>query len=223
MVSLKFNFTRNFGKLNITAGVPIAEYRTEVSDQFLGLLTNVNIFSLTPNRDIQQMSSSLCSISGSGDYLSWEQMDWSRNGEFLEILHLGNDELCGDDSFFSLPLPTTLQWTEARFRCQLLGQGKFAEIRSGEELRSVVELSSPWCYYLWTPYTDQEQEGKFISVNDGELISESLPWNGAEEPSTQANYVAAYIRANRSHPTLFSVEKSQRNCAVCNISKVNLI
>ena len=223
MVTLNFNFTRNFGKLNITVGVPIAEYKTEVSAQFLGLLTNINIFTLTPHRDIQTMSSSLCSSSGSGDYLSWEQMEWNQNGEFLEILQLGNAELCGDDIFFSLPLPTTLQWTEARYRCHLLSQGKLAEIRSGEELRSVVELSNPWCYYLWTPYTDQQEEGTFISINDGELISQSLPWNAAEEPSSQANYVAAYIRANRSQPTLFSVEKSHQNCAVCNISKVKQI
>ena len=108
VVTLNFNFTRNFGKLNITVGVPIAEYKTEVSAQFLGLLTNINIFTLTPHRDIQTMSSSLCSSSGSGDYLSWEQMEWNQNGEFLEILQLGNAELCGDDIFFSLPLPTTL-------------------------------------------------------------------------------------------------------------------
>ena len=219
VATLKFNFTRNFGKLNITAGVPLAEYKTEVSDQFQGLLTNFNIFTLTPHRDIQEMSSSLCS-SGSGDYFSWEQMEWIKNGELLESLHIGNTELCGDDHFFSLPLPTTLQWMEARYLCHLLSQGQLAEIRSDEELRSVVELSNPWCYYLWTPYTDHEEEGKFLSVNDGELISQSLPWNAAEEPSTDANYVAAYIRANRSIPTLFSVEKSQQNCAVCNISKV---
>ena len=80
--------------------------------------------------------------------------------------------------------------------------------------------SNPVCYYLWTPYTDQEEEGKFLSINDGELISESLPWNAAEEPSSQANHVAVYIRANRSQPTLFSVDESHDNCAVCNISKV---
>ena len=77
------------------------------------------------------------------------------------------------------------------------------------------------CYYLWTPYTDQEEEGRFLSINDGELINESLPWNAAEEPSSQANHVAVYIRANRSQPTLFSVDESHDNCAVCNISKVN--
>ena len=80
--------------------------------------------------------------------------------------------------------------------------------------------SNPWCYYLWTPYTDHLEEGKFLSINDGELISESLPWNAAEEPSSQANHVAVYIRANRSQPTLFSVDESHDNCAVCNISKV---
>ena len=140
VVTRRFNFTRNFGKLNITVGVPIDEYKTEVSHQFLGLLTNVNIFTLTPQRDIQKMSASLCSNSGSGDYLSWEQMEWIKNGEFLETFQLGTAEVCGEDIFFSLPLPTTLQWTEARYRCHLLSQGKLAEIRSREELSSVVEL-----------------------------------------------------------------------------------
>ena len=140
VVTIKFNFTRNFGKLNITVGVPIDEYKTEVSDQFLGLLTNLNIFTLASPRDIQKMSSSLCSTSESGDYLSWEQMEWIRNGEFLEILQMGNDELCSDDDFSSLPLPTNLPWSEARSRCELLSQGKLAEIRNREELSRVVEI-----------------------------------------------------------------------------------
>ena len=146
VVTIKFNFTRTFGTLNITVGVPIDEYKTEVSDQFLGLLTNVNIFTLTPHRDIRKMSSSLCSSSASGDYLSWEQMEWIQHGELLEIHHLGTDEMCGADNFLSLPLPTTLRWTEARYRCHLLSQGNLAEIRSGEELSSAVELRERTIY-----------------------------------------------------------------------------
>ena len=146
VVTIKFNFTRNFGKLNITVGVPIDEYKTEVSDQFLGMLTNLNIFTLTSPRDIQKMSSSLCSTSESGDYLSWEQMEWIQNGEFLEILQLGTDEMCGGDNFLSLPLPTTLRWTEARYRCHLLSKGNLAEIRSNEELSSVVDIRERTIY-----------------------------------------------------------------------------
>ena len=140
VVTLLYNFTREFENFNITVGVPIEEFRTEVSAQFFGQLTNLNIFNLKPHHHIQTMSSNLCTNSGQGDFLSWHEMKWIKSGELIEVLDLKTEEMCGNNNYFSLPLPTPLQWSQARYQCQLLSEGKLAETRSEEELRLIVEI-----------------------------------------------------------------------------------
>ena len=41
--------------------------------------------------DIQTMTTNLCALRG--DFLSWDQMDWIKNGDSLEILHIGNTSI----------------------------------------------------------------------------------------------------------------------------------
>ena len=41
--------------------------------------------------DIQRMTTDLCALRG--DFLSWDQMDWIKNGDSLEILHIGKTSI----------------------------------------------------------------------------------------------------------------------------------
>ena len=174
------------------------------NDFFGGLVTNLNMFNYNNSVDLRTMSANPCLYPG--DFFSWADMTWLKEGDAPREIDLDEEEVCGEEEFYNLALPSEHKWKEANRICTFVGDGKVPEIENTEELQKIVEASSS-CKFIWTPYSDEEEENTFVSLYTG-LPMPSLPWKpGNPNLGTGANAVQIHVASQVLTKQGFKVEK----------------
>ena len=141
------------------------------NDIFGGLVTNINIFDNNKSLELQSMSGSPCLYTG--DFLSWADFTWLKEGATPDEINVrGEEEVCGQVGSYNLLLPSLYNWEEANKVCSILGNGRVPEIRNTKELQYYVEISKP-CQAIWTPYSDEREEGTFVRKSFNPPLSDS--------------------------------------------------
>ena len=122
------------------------------SDQYDGLVTNLNIFQYETSLDLQKLSLNLCEVEGT--YLSWNSINFNLNGHVM-LRNLSISEVCGSVKP-TVMLPTETTIFTANDSCHLLQDGTISEFYSIEELKKLLLLETVDKYlYIWTPYSGQ--------------------------------------------------------------------
>ena len=117
------------------------------------------------------MSGSPCLYTG--DFLSWADFTWLKEGATPEEINVrGEEEVCGQVGSYNLLLPSLYNWEEANKICSILGNGRVPEIRNTKEFQNYVEISKP-CQAIWTPYSDEGEEGIFVRKSFNPPLSDS--------------------------------------------------
>ena len=142
------------------------------NSQFLGLLTNLNIFH--PNKTLLTLSRV------NGDYLSWSNISLKINGAGIVL----SDDMLPQSTLdtYDLVLPVITTWGEAQHYCRTLGNGNMTEITSEEELNRVTDMvlgAVDSCTDLILPISDVIEEGVYRNIDHRGLVA-FLPWAEAE-------------------------------------------
>ena len=147
-----------------------------LDEQFLGYLSNVHVFSVS-NRSIDSLSANACSEEG--DILAWNSSIWLQTGDGLSRKETDRAGLCSREGTYDLALSMGLDQTQAIDTCNKLGGGRMTVVHNQKELTRFANWFQGTvpgaCSRIWTPYSDQVKEGRYVSLEDGSLPT-FLPW-----------------------------------------------
>ena len=124
--------------------------------------------------DLQKLTTSLCDSSTlERKVMTWEEMEWEVSGESVSSVEVEDEKVCSRSGLDMLLLPDLLTYQEADAACHKLGDSPIAEPRDPSDLRNLTSWygsSLLTCKHVWTPYSDESQEGVFVNDNTGQIV-----------------------------------------------------
>jgi hypothetical protein len=203
------------GKLGI--GISKVEEAYGGTRQFVGSVTNINLFFHDADKSIEDMSRSPCSHVG--DFMAWTNADFDWKGPMSNDIKVEIERSCektisngkkSSNTVYSLLLPTEMSWTEAQHKCNALGKATMTDINNDGELQHMVRWvkeTRSSCLALWTPITDKAVEGVFLNSNTRAVVPflpflDGQPNGGTSENAVELlleNYIG-YRDTNADNP-----------------------
>ena len=163
----------------LTLGYFVSTWGKNDPQQFHGSVSNVRVYSWRFIDQLKNLSSRPCDFED-GDYMSWQQMTWSISGPGV-MKGSSSWSVCHEHQTTEtqLALPFGMTQPEALSVCQILGNGTmfstFNQTKLEFFLNRFNQTTSGVCTYIWTPYSDEQEEGTFVDLLDGSL-AESIAW-----------------------------------------------
>ena len=166
---------------------------TGQEEQFVWSVTNLHIFKVSDSLDLAMLTKDLCKKQG--DFLAWERMNWKVEGEMEEVEER-EENVCNQPTTYRLLLSESTDQQEAVATCDKLGHGSMEEAVNKEEIKELVRWvgARQWeakCLNLWTPFTDQSQEGVFKSLQSGNIL-EDLAWAPGQPNGIRIQNIVIY-------------------------------
>ena len=188
---------------------------TGKEDQFVWSVTNFQIFKGSDSLDLAMLTEDLCNRQG--DYLAWERMKWKVEGEMEEVEERA-EKVCSQATTYRLLLSETTEQQEAIATCDKLGHGNLEEAGNMEEIKELVGWvgTRQWeakCLSLWTPFTDQSEEGVFKSLLSGN-VRDDLAWAPGQP---NGDTIWNSVRIITETELLEDVASSKSDCFVCRL------
>ena len=193
--------------------------------QYTWQLTNLQLFSSPPVPSLPELSLDLCGQTG--DLLAWDQMTWQTEGNWSLVREdqLEPGTVCGNKDTYDVALNMHIKQKDGVKACNKMGKGVMtAAPNTPEELKSFLDWfaendggGDDSCYNIWTPLSDEEEEGVWRSLVDGSEAT-FLPCapNYCEEENRASNAMVLYVPDG---PVAFAdVEGSQYNCISCTLN-----
>ena len=186
-------------------------------EQFVWSVTNLQIFKGSNSLDLAMLTKDLCSIQG--NFLAWETMKWKVEGDMDEVEESA-DNVCSQPVTYRLLLSQTKDQEEAVATCDKLGHGTMVEAASREEIKEVASWvkanqGEAQCQTVWTPFTDQSQEGVFKSLVTGN-VRDDLAW-GSGQPN--GDTTQSSVRIMTESQFLEDIESYESDCFICHLRK----
>ena len=213
-------------KLNLILG--LVDHSWQRGQQFPDSVANINVFHSSGQKTIGQLSMNPCLFASAGDYMAWSEMTWNKTGKYMRELEVEDGIVCDVGKDYKIPLPIEMTWPETKQTCTNLGHAKVTEVSTKDELFEFVtwfDKEHGPCRDIWTPFTDDKEEGVFISTNNDKPV-DFLPWMiGQPNGGTLQNNLA--IRAtsdglsNITSESLnyHDVKYSNQYCGSCSLDK----
>ena len=154
--------------------------QAEGPKQFVGSITNIKFFEYHEKLDIKEVTKNLCIFREN----LWADSQWLTYGKIEETV-ADEGDVCRQSRTYQISAPINMSWIEAIETCRKLGSGKMTEIQDQDHLDYTVRRFNnlkDQCEAIWTPLTDENVEGKFVSEITGELAG-FLPWDTLEKGS----------------------------------------
>ena len=182
--------------------------------QYQGQVANINLFSRSDSRTISKMTANLCDQVG--DLVNHESV-WATIGVVNETLE-EKWKICNRNKTYTLAVPKNINYDEAREVCNKLGDGNMTEAKNKKDLENMISLfrdMNTSCEFVWTPLTDEDQEGEFRSIVTGELAT-FLPWH-EESPNggDDENHIAIHFPSGK----YYDYYKGMVACPICDVPK----
>ena len=212
-------------RLNLTIG--LVDHSWLPKQQFPDSVTNINIFHTSQERVLEQMSSNPCKFAASGDFMDWAETTWNKTGKGPKELDFTEDTVCNKNPFYKIPLPTEMTWPETKQTCNNLGHANITESFSKDDLDKFmiwfIREHGP-CQDIWTPLTDQGEEGVFVSANSGQEAN-YIPWMyGQPNGGNIQNHLAIRRTQGGANNSFgyYDAKASNRFCSSCTLDKTTV-
>ena len=191
--------------------------------QFYGSVTNINIYHGGDDDQLPAMSRNPCELPSGGDFLAWDNMAWNLTGKDIKEYDESQETICYEKSTYNVPLPIKMTWPETKQSCNNLGNGLITSSLTEEELITFTtwftKVHGP-CLDIWTPFTDESEEGIFIDTNTGKTI-DYLPWmSGQPNGGTLQNIVV--LKATAEGPQYHDLNPGSYFCGSCTLDKTTI-
>ena len=194
-------------------------------EQFHGSVANVMLFS--PPQDIAVLSKHICALKG--DLLSWSPDKWKTSGsQWIEVEEEKGLDICNQSQTYLLAMPVAFTIHEARDICEgKLGRGRIPRQNNAESLQNYVnwyvKTSDGACTNVWTPYSDEEKEGKFVEMGTG-VEAPFLPWEKSQPNGGSGENFVMMVLKSASGVNYFDVDATLRHtCSSCLLDKSLLL
>ena len=145
-------------------------------------------------------------------------MRWDpvRNMSEIRDIDIDIKEICTKVNEEPVTLPLYWSFGTAHYMCNKLGNGTITGFLQPENISGVDFLSKYGshykdCDFFWTPYSDENEEGRYCEVYSGREISK-FDW-GNDQPNGERaeNILALESRSNK----LFDVNNEKSICVSC--------
>ena len=115
-----------------------------------------------------------------GDILAWEDMEWTIEGSSVMVSEANSATICNKKKVHRLAVPLGTTQPTALQTCKKLGHSHMTSVNSEEEMEEFIRWfketsKEDMCRYIWTPFSDAETEGVFVSLVDHSNAT-YLPW-----------------------------------------------
>ena len=160
--------------------------------QFLGSVSNVQIFTDSAGQNIQELSGKPCMHTG--DILSWNPEDWKVEGSHLQLVEEDKESVCEQQDNYLVAIPVEMDIMEALEICRdKLNRSILpyqADLTSLQSFATWYTNTVGAFDKIWVPFSDDKQEGVFLNLND-QTEAVFLPW-GISQPNggSGQNYVS---------------------------------
>jgi hypothetical protein len=154
--------------------------------QFLGFVTNINVFHYNETLSIEDLSKTLCE--SAGDYLAWADAEFQLEGASVRETEVEPGSVCGDTpETYRVLLLEELRWADGELGCRTLAGGQMARIRGEEELQwTGAAMARGACRGVWSPTSDRAEEGVYRNTLTGEEET-FLPWREGQPNGTDTD------------------------------------
>ena len=190
-------------------------------EQFQGSVTKIELFTNSEKHNITALTSKPCELKG--DLLAWHPEDWRVEGERWLLVEETGDSVCDQGDNYTVAIPE-MEIHEAMDVCKKkLNNSIMPYQEDKESLKNYTswynKTTSGLCHYLWTPFSDEETEGRFFSLNDGSE-AKYLPWR-ADQPNgeTDENYVRIILQTS----LYIDSDKDRQYCSSCLLDRSLLL
>ena len=186
-------------------------------------VTNLHLFRADPSMpSLADLSRDLCRQTG--DLLAWDTTVWTKTGNWSSQLEveLEPESVCNNKTRYPVALGIFVSQDQGLRTCAKLEGGTLGpDPHTSEELETFIdwyiEETLDTCFNIWTPFSDQKTEGKFLSLVDGSSPV-FLPWApNFGNIGPKANSVVIY------HPDRLTpyadVGSDQKNCISCSLPR----
>ena len=194
------------GGLAIKANV--GKLKTQIPNQFIGQITNINIFRHTKSIDIANMN--LCL---GGDFMNWSSTELEQRGIGMNIIE--DDNFCDHKDTYEILLPLVASWHTADHHCKRLGH--MTQINNAMQLNTTASLaknSGKSCSGIWTAISDELEEGEYRDTETGDILM-FLPWGeGQPNGGIDQNRVIIDFNLNALYNDLTETEKMCVSCTL---------
>ena len=140
--------------------------------QFLGAVTNINIFNLDQDGDdnmLVSISGSPCNLWGEkSKYLAWSDAKWDVSGEGVKAEKVDLKSICLVSKMINFRIPLLWNKVEATEECKKYGHGKISKPNPAMKNVSNIDIVNMYgelfeqCDFFWTTFTDKYIENTFV-------------------------------------------------------------
>ena len=186
-------------------------------------VTNLHLFRADPSLpSLADLSRDLCKQTG--DLLAWDTMVWTKTGSWSSELELElePESVCDNKTHSPVAMSILVTQDQGLRTCAKLDEGTLGPNPStSEELETFIDWyiqeTLDTCNNIWTPFSDQKTEGKFLNLVDGSSPT-FMPWApNFGNMGPKANGVVIYIP---DRPTPYGdVGSDQKNCISCSLPR----
>ena len=183
--------------------------------QYKGEVANLNIYSGFRN-DLNLLENP---CEHDGDLVN-KDTTWEVVGD-VEERSEESRSVCKKEEIYRVAIPAKITWNSAVDMCHKLGGGNITESNNERDINHLVSLIDKLnssCEYMWTPLSDKDVEGEFLSSVNGQL-AKYLPW-ASDEPNggDEQNHVVFDIKSK----LLQDKHELKKYCSACDLHK-NLV
>ena len=184
-----------------------------VEKQFQGSVSNIQLYTNSTNLTITALSSEPCRVEGDlvawhpgdwrveGDLLAWHPGDWRVEGDRWLLVEETGDNVCDQGESYTVAIPVEMTIHEAMNVCRKkLNNSTMPYQENQNSLKSFTgwydNITSGICKSVWTPFTDEENEGIFLNMNDG-TEAKYLQWKEKQpDGGNSENYVSNSLQTS---------------------------
>ena len=208
-----------FLKQKLIIGYFVPTWGKNIPQQFHGSVSNVCFYSWRFIGQLKNLSSQPCETEG--DYMSWSSMAWTPRVSMVGVqVESSSWEVCHQhettDTLLALPIGMTQ--AENIANCKMLSNGTIFSSLNITDLDYFItwfnQTASGACTLIWTPYSDEEEEDRFLNLLD-DSVADLIPWvEGQPNQGRLANALAINMFQGPT-PIVDVSEMDMSTCGSC--------
>ena len=205
-------------KLIMKLGVGYKVFNT--NQQFHGSVANLQMFN---GGNVTVLSRSPCHT-WPVTLLSWNPNNWKVNGYDWVLTEELEDIFCNISEKYNLAIQSTLTMQESLDICKNKLNNSVIPFEEDHALflkymKWHVNTTGGACFYIWTPFSDEQSEGTFVNMNNN-ATTKIHPWSETEpNGGRDENFVVISV----DRESLVDVPEKTLSCSSCQISSLLLL
>ena len=206
------NVTNIPSKMNMSIGAGYDNQQSKHSVQFQGSVANVRIFK---EGNVTDMSTMSCK-ERRNIALPWNPKKWKVVGSDWSLSEESDETYCVSSEDYILAISTRITINNGMDICRKLNNSIIPFQQDPDAhlhyVRCHVKITEGSCPSIWTPLSDEAQEGLFINMNNNDTVDSQAWYEDEPNGGKDENFVIVDLGA-----ALYDVAWDIQTCSACNL------